>query len=135
MVVGFKSTAMLNYGSVLESTTLQYSRCCTDTKAVSTMDQKQVDNQTTLAHAGGPPWLCNPRRLSTIVHINGCSISLLSYIPIFTGRNKVVAKVIFLHLSVILFTGGGVCLSACWDTTPPKSRHPPPGKQTPAYGQ
>ena len=47
----------------------------------------------------------------------------------FTGRNEVVAKVIFLHLSVILFTGG-VCLSACWDTTPPEqtppgSRHPP----------
>ena len=43
--------------------------------------------------------------------------------------------------------GGGVCLSACWDTTPPgadppPSRHipppsrqiTPPGKQTPAYG-
>ena len=26
--------------------------------------------------------------------------------PIFTGRNEVLAKVIFLHLSVILFTGG-----------------------------
>ena len=24
----------------------------------------------------------------------------------------------FLHLSVILFTGGGVCLSVCWDTHP-----------------
>ena len=58
-----------------------------------------------------------------------------------TGRNEVVAKVIFLHLSVILFTGG-VCLSACWDTTPPlvadtppeqtpsRSRHPP-GADTP----
>ena len=23
--------------------------------------------------------------------------------------------------------GGGVCLSACWDTTPPGSRHPPGG--------
>ena len=47
-----------------------------------------------------------------------------------TGRNEVVAKDIFLHLSVILFTGG-VCLSACLDTpsradTPPGSRHPPP---------
>ena len=58
-----------------------------------------------------------------------------------TGHNKVVAKVIFLHLFVILFTGG-VCLSACWDTPPgadpPGSRPPgirhPPGKQTPAYG-
>ena len=37
--------------------------------------------------------------------------------------------------------GGCVCLSACWDTThppqqpPPRSRHTPPGEQTPAYGQ
>ena len=45
---------------------------------------------------------------------------------------KKFAKVIFLHLSVILFTGGGVWLSAYWDTPPgadsprrPKlSRHP-----------
>ena len=48
---------------------------------------------------------------------------------IVTGRNEVVAKVIFLHLFVILFTGEGVCLSACWDT-PPRSRHPP-GADTP----
>ena len=54
---------------------------------------------------------------------------------IFTVRNKV-AKIVFLHLSVILFTGGGVCLSACWDTTtpreqtPPRTRHPP-GADTP----
>ena len=42
-----------------------------------------------------------------------------------TGRNEVVAKVIFLHLSVILFTGWeGVCLSACWDTPPDQT--PPP---------
>ena len=50
------------------------------------------------------------------------------------------AKVMFLHLSVILFTGG-VCLSACWDTTtsslpPPRTRHTPrpcthPWDQTP----
>ena len=32
----------------------------------------------------------------------------------------------FLHGCVILFTGGGVCLSACWDTTPPRTS-PPPG--------
>ena len=49
---------------------------------------------------------------------------------IFTVRNEV-AKVMFLHLSVILFTPGvgGVCLSACWDTTPlgstpPQEAHP-----------
>ena len=42
-------------------------------------------------------------------------------------------------VSVILFTGGGgICLSACWDTqeqTPPRSRHPqeqtPPQEKTP----
>ena len=52
-----------------------------------------------------------------------------------TGRNEVVAKVIFLHLSVILFTGG---VSASVhagippleqtpnrEQTPPQSRHPP----------
>ena len=82
-------------------------------------------------------------------------------IAIFTGRNEVVAKVMFLLEFVILFTGG-VCFSACWDTTPradtppgaelpppeqtptgsrhPQSRQPPvsrhsPGKQTPAFGQ
>ena len=62
------------------------------------------------------------------------------HIVFFTGRNEVVAKVIFLHLSVILFTGGGglpQCMLGC---QPPQSRHlsqeqtPPPGKQTPAYG-
>ena len=44
---------------------------------------------------------------------------------IITVRNEI-AKVMCLHLSVILFTGG-VCLSACWDTTTPplRTRHPP----------
>ena len=48
----------------------------------------------------------------------------------------------FLQASVILSTGGGggVCLSACWDTTPPRTRHPrtrhplsrhPPGTRHP----
>ena len=58
--------------------------------------------------------------------------------------NEVWGKIIFVHLSVILFTGG-VCPIACWDTppgaesspeqtlpqadTPPRTRgrHPPPG--------
>ena len=64
--------------------------------------------------------------------------------PIFTGRTEVVAKVIFLHLSVIhsVHRGEGVCLSACWDTplgadtSPPPERTPPradnpPGADTP----
>ena len=66
---------------------------------------------------------------------------------IITGRNEVVAKVIFLHLSVILFTGGGVSASVHagippppgsrppWEQTPPGSRHPPgadpPGSRHP----
>ena len=33
---------------------------------------------------------------------------------IFTGRKEVLAKVIFLHLSVILFTGGGVPPNFFW---------------------
>ena len=65
-------------------------------------------------------------------------------------RNEVVAKVIFLHLSVILFTGGDSASVHAGippreqtprdqtppgppGTDPPGSRHPP-GKQTPAYG-
>ena len=47
---------------------------------------------------------------------------------IITGRNGVVAKVIFLHLSVIhsVHRGEGVCLSACWDTTTPHPEQTPP---------
>ena len=45
---------------------------------------------------------------------------------IFTGRNEVLAKVIFLHLSVILFTGGGT-----WPGTPLGRYTPLPGRYTP----
>ena len=55
---------------------------------------------------------------------------------IITGRNEVVAKVIFLQVSVCPQGGGeGVCLSTCWDaipppprwrTTPPRDGEPPP---------
>ena len=73
-----------------------------------------------------------------------CHISRLG-VGLITGRNEVVAKVIFLHLSVIHSVHrGGFCLSACWDTPPPPGADPPradippeqttPGKQTPAYG-
>ena len=34
------------------------------------------------------------------------------------------AKVMFLQASVILLTGGGVCLSACWDTPSPRADTP-----------
>ena len=89
--------------------------------------------------------------------INWLKSTLLSARKHFvTGRNEVVVKVIFLHLSVILFTGG---VSASvhagipppradtsreqtppWEQTPPRSRHPqsrhplgaepPPGADT-----
>ena len=47
---------------------------------------------------------------------------------IVTGRNEVVAKVIFLHLSVILFTGGSASVHA--GIPPPPARRPP-SKETP----
>ena len=41
-------------------------------------------------------------------------------------------KVMFLQASVILSTGGGVCLSACWDASPPgPGRHPPGTRDLP----
>ena len=98
---------------------------------------------------------------SQILHARPVQISSFSYIfreildppqsmiankNVITGRNEVVAKVIFLHLSVILFTGGGV-LSQCmlgyhppeqtppgadppWDQTPLGADTPPPREQT-----
>ena len=52
---------------------------------------------------------------------------------VITGRNEVVAKVMFLLVSVILLTGG-VCLSACWDTTPPTRHLATLGADTPRPG-
>ena len=48
-------------------------------------------------------------------------------------------KVMFLHMSVILFTGG-VCLSACWDTPPGpdplgSAQAPPIAVHAGTYGQ
>ena len=61
-----------------------------------------------------------------------CRIIFHLYPVIFTGRNYVVIKVIFSHLFVILFTGGGICLNACWDTNPPPEQtHPPDQAHTP----
>ena len=56
--------------------------------------------------------------------------------PLITIRNKV-AKVMFLHLSVCLSVHRGVCLSVCWDTTPPPSggAGTPPGPDTPLSPQ
>ena len=50
-----------------------------------------------------------------------------------TCRNEVVAKVIFLHLFVILFTGGGegVVSHKALRQNPPWTRHTTPPEQTP----
>ena len=55
-------------------------------------------------------------------------------ISVFIGRNEVVAKVIFLHLSVILFTGGVLpqCMLGYHPQTPDPPWTPdPPGADTP----
>ena len=58
---------------------------------------------------------------------------------IFTARKRSCGKVIFLQLSVILFRGGWVCLSACWDITlTPEGDTPEkqtPRKQSPSQKQ
>ena len=58
------------------------------------------------------------------------SIHTTKFSTIFTGRNEVVAKVIFLHLFVILFTGGVSASVHAGIPPPPRSRHPP-GADTP----
>ena len=55
---------------------------------------------------------------------------------VFTGRNEVVAKVMFLLEFVILFTGGSASVHAGILTppakeTPPRRRRHPPAKETP----
>ena len=63
-----------------------------------------------------------------------CVGSMIEISILVTGRNEVVAKVIFLHLFVILFTGGLVSHKAPRQTPhppdqahhPPRTRHPPP---------
>ena len=76
------------------------------------------------------------------------SSRVLGITELFTGRNEVVAKVMFLHVCVILFTGGGLQAGRTprqeggpprtRQTTPgrnpPRTRQTPPGKQTPEYG-
>ena len=58
------------------------------------------------------------------------------------GGRYPLGKVMFLQASVCPQRGGGVCLSACWDTPrsrpprsrhPPWSRHPPPGTRHPTH--
>ena len=104
---------------------------------------------TSLPQLGRPETL-PPRLDQTLLQL---TTFLLECILV-TGRNEAVAKVIFLHLFVILFTQGG-CLPQCMlgyhtsrEQTPPRSRapradtpqsrHPPektPPEQTPPWEQ
>ena len=64
---------------------------------------------------------------SCILMLLGCCFRICYYRP-----QRSWAKVMFLQASVILSTGGEVvCLSACWDGIPPRSRHPPLGPDPP----
>ena len=83
-----------------------------------------------LATSGGPHWrpvqTCSfedqpPLVLKSGGQSNRCQAGGM-HPPgcLITVRNEV-AKVMFLHLSVCP-QGGGVCLSACWDTTSPSRR-------------
>ena len=62
--------------------------------------------------------------------------SLLDTNPIVTGRNEVVAKVMFLHVSVILLTGGSPENPPPQDQgePPPGSRRTPPDQADPPPG-
>ena len=68
--------------------------------------------------------------LYTPTHPNVASREVLSYL-LYCRPQRSWGKFMLLHVSVILFTGGGVCPSACWDTPPrtrgrpPQARHPP----------
>ena len=81
---------------------------------------------------------------------SGLTLPLGIILYIITGRNEVVAKVMFLHVSVILLTGGGLRGTPPDQTDPPGPRKtprtkenppwdqgepPPPRKNTAAYGQ
>ena len=50
-------------------------------------------------------------------------VTILEYI--YRPQTKF-TKVMFLDVSIILSTGGGVCPIACWDTHPPDQRQAPP---------
>ena len=53
--------------------------------------------------------------------------------PVITGRNEVVAKVMFLQVYVCPQGGWGegVCLSAYWDAIPPRMENPPGWRTNP----
>ena len=83
--------------------------------------------------------LLNTTDLQCYLRRKVCSQATKFSPSLITARNEV-TKVMFLHLTFC--SQGGVCLIACWDTTPPprpgtpQSRHhPPPGAGTPPGGE
>ena len=59
----------------------------------------------------------------------GCTkITSIIFAVFITGRNEVVAKVMFLHVCVIVFIGGGLRAGR---TLPGQGENPPPGRENP----
>ena len=58
------------------------------------------------------------------------NLGLDSY-PLLPAATKLGQGNVFTGVCDSVHRGGGVCLSACWDTTPPKSRQPPGSRHPP----
>ena len=101
---------------LLPSATVVAERLCFTGVCLS-RGEVYTPRQTPQSWAEPPPW--QPQR--TVRILLEC-ILVFSY---FYRPQRSWGKVMFLHVSVILFTGGGggggtVCPTACWDTPPPQ---------------
>ena len=69
--------------------------------------------------------------------VRHCYSYVAREVMVVTGRNEVGAKVMFLHVSVILYTGGvsGEPPRDQADTTPPRDQADPPGRTPPGPGR
>ena len=72
------------------------------------------------------------------VMASGCTIFLClqvvaSNCTIFTGRNEVVAEVMFLQVSVIHSVYRGVLQRTPWQGEPPSRENPPSGRENPPW--
>ena len=72
-------------------------------------------------------WLRSVTRRCPVSRLHTCQSNAVNYTFYHYSPQTKFAKVMFLHVSVILSTGG-VCLSACWDTTPPSRQPLPPSR-------
>ena len=91
--------------------------------------QKSIRNKSALQADSYRPLQWLPLDVSTRGSIWG--VCLEGRGSVITGRNEVVAKVIFLHLSVILFTGGVSTSVHAGIPHPPRSRHTPQSRHPP----